>query len=63
MKLDKLRIVVKKLNILLDRPDTAVDFNEQLDQLLAEFDDVRRPKSNVFIRTSHKSPSTCGTGR
>lgn len=56
MKLEKLKIVVKKLNRLFDSPDMATDFDQQLDQLLVEFDDARRPRPNRFMHTSHRHP-------
>jgi hypothetical protein len=64
MNLEKLRVAVNKLNLLLNDPVAASDFyqqvdvesefNQQLDQLLAEFDAARNPPSQRFFRTSHR---------
>lgn len=64
MNLEKLRVAVNKLNLLLNNPDAAspyrVDvesgFNQQLDQLLSEFDAARQPTSQRFLRSSHRPP-------
>lgn len=68
MNLEKLRVAVNKLNMLLNNPtmtsdffqmagaesDVGSDFNQQLDQLLTEFDAARRPQSVRFMRSSHR---------
>jgi len=66
MDLEKLRVAVNKLNLLFNNPTVTSDFfqmvdvesgfNQQLDQLLSEFDAARRPPSARFMRTSHRPP-------
>jgi len=67
MNLEKLRVAVNKLNLLLNNPDMASDFyqmvdvesgfNQQLDQLLSEFDAARHPPTQRFLRSSHRPPA------
>jgi len=60
VNLEGVKIAVRKLNHLFDHPDVATDFNQQLDQLLAELDAARRPLSARFLRTSYRPPSGDG---
>lgn len=61
MNLEKLRVAVNKLNLLLNNPDKASsyvsqegEFDQQVDQLLSEIDSARSPQRRV-MRISHRS--------